>query len=102
MTALTLADNGARVNVRVGELIALQLDENPTTGFRWVLLPTMGATVESDRMSDTGGTPGAGGQRLLSLRVLQQGKHQLQLRCERPWEGAATAITTFKLTLLAA
>jgi len=98
---LTLADSGARVNARVGELIELQLDENPTTGFRWLLLPTSCATVESDRMGGTGATPGAGGQRLLSLRVLQQGNHQLHLRCERSWEGAATAIGNFELTVFA-
>lgn len=97
---LTLADHGSRRHAALGEHIELHLDENPTTGFRWVLLPTQAVVIERDRMASTSVAPGAGGQRQLTLRVVQRGEHDVRLRCERSWEGEATAIATFALTLV--
>ncbi|MBX3638151.1 MAG: protease inhibitor I42 family protein [Rubrivivax sp.] len=94
------ADAGSRIGAKVGDVIELRLAENPTTGFRWTLLPTAAVAIAGDRMDNAIPAPGAGGMRVLSLQVLQPGEHQVRLRCERSWEGEATAVGRFELTLV--
>lgn len=96
---LSLADTGACISARMGELLTLNLDENPSTGYRWVLLPTAAVVLDADRLQLTGLVPGSGAQRSLSLRAVQPGEHRVCLRCERSWEGAATAVAHFEVTL---
>jgi inhibitor of cysteine peptidase len=98
---MTLADNGSTVAAKVGERIELRLNENPGTGFRWVLLPTTAVMIEADRMASVGASPGQAGQRWLTLKTEEAGEHLVRLRCERSWEGAATAVATFQFKLQA-
>lgn len=99
---LSIGDHGSRPVVRVGDTIELHLPENPTTGFRWTLLPNPAVVIESAHMDAVAPAPGAAGQRVLRLRALQSGEHRVQLRCEREWEGASTATGHFEVTLIVA
>jgi inhibitor of cysteine peptidase len=93
-------DNGASVQVRRGAKITIELSENPTTGYRWVitgideafLVAEGDAFVPPDQKS-----PGAGGLRRFFFRAKSEGSTALTLINKRVWQGDDQAVGTFKL-----
>jgi inhibitor of cysteine peptidase len=93
-------DNGASVQVRRGAKITIELSENPTTGYRWMitgideafLVPERDAFVPADQKS-----PGAGGLRRFFFRAKSEGSTALTLINKRAWQSDDQAVGTFKL-----
>ena len=93
-------DNGALVEVRCGAKITIELNENPTTGYRWVitgideafLVAEGDALVPPDQKS-----PGAGGLRRFFFRAKSEGSTALTLINKRVWQSDDQAVGTFKL-----
>jgi inhibitor of cysteine peptidase len=93
-------DNGALVEVRRGAKITIELNENPTTGYRWMitgideafLVPEGDAFVPPDQKS-----PGAGGLRRFFFRAKSEGSTALTLINKRVWQSDDQAVGTFKL-----
>jgi len=77
--------------VRPGDDIEIVLEENPTTGYRWVdaMAPGILALQQSKFAPDGGGAIGAGGIRLLSFRAERAGTTDLRLELRRPWRRAS-------------
>jgi inhibitor of cysteine peptidase len=95
-------DNGALVEVRRGAKITIELNENPTTGYRWMissideafLVPEGDAFVPPDHKS-----PGAGGLRRFFFRAKSAGSTALTLINKRAWQSDNQAVGTFKLPI---
>jgi inhibitor of cysteine peptidase len=95
-------DNGASVQVQFGAKISIELKENPTTGYRWMisgideafLMPEGDAFVPPDQKS-----PGAGGLRRFFFRAKSAGSAALTLINKRAWQRDDQAVGTFNLTI---
>jgi len=95
-------DNGALVQVRRGTRITIELTENPTTGYRWIissideafLVPAGDDFVPPDQKS-----PGAGGLRRFFFRAKSAGSTALTLINKRAWQRDNQAVDTFKLAI---
>jgi predicted secreted protein len=84
------ADNAEQaVEVTTGEEIVVRLEENPTTGYRWIVDELIGqlATVSSEFEAADLHRPGAGGHRAIALRATGSGPAELRVRYARPWGG---------------
>jgi len=95
-------DNGALVEVRRGAKITIELNENPTTGYRWTissidevfLVPEDDAFLPPDQKG-----PGAGGLRKFFFRAKGAGSTALTLINKRAWQSDDQAVGTFKLAI---
>ena len=100
-TRLTLADDGAAVDLDEGGTLILDLEANPTTGFTWeidtadesVLRLASEPAYRSD--SDLAGSPGT---MTFSFEAAGTGETELRLVYHRPWE-EASPIQTFSISI---
>lgn len=97
---MILIDKGAndrRISSKVGDIIAVQLEENPTTGYRWQILSydAMHLELVEDAYDIIGDAMGAGGRRLFSFKVIKTGLSNLIISLENLWEHHSVEI--FKL-----
>jgi inhibitor of cysteine peptidase len=109
---LNQANNGNLIQLSQGEMIEIQLPENPTTGYRWEIeQPNSGAIPETasetasvlqfqtSRFVPISSGVGSGGNRILSFKAAQPGTVQLQLKLWQPWSGEASVVERYCLTL---
>ena len=85
--------NGARLRAHLGDAIRLQLEETPTTGFRWRLIRDGApACAPSGDRFEPGQAPGAAGVHTWTFRAAEPGLAEIKLVLARTWEdpGAAT------------
>ena len=95
-------DNGALVQLPRDAKITIELEENPTTGYRWMissideafLVPEGDTFLTGDPMS-----PGAGGLRRFFFRAKSAGSTALTLINKRAWQRDDQAVGTFNLTI---
>jgi len=87
--------SGTGIDVPAGQVLAVRLQENAGTGFRWSVEKADGLTVEEhvDRVA----VPGAAGVREFRFRAPAPGNHRLMLRHWRDWEGEASITGRFEL-----
>ena len=97
MSAILLkdqTDNGKQVTLSLGQVLAIRLPENPTTGYGWAVdeprspdKHTNVVTLESTNftMEPTAGV-GGGGVRTFMFKVVQIGVMQLHLKLWHRWE----------------
>jgi len=101
--SLTTADQGGKVEVKVGGLIVIKLDDNPSTGFTWEakdLDTTMFEQVgDSTFISSNPGLVGSGGTLTITFKALKAGTASLTLIYHRPWETGVDPIDTFAVTV---
>ena len=101
MVTLNAQDNGGRVTARVGDVLELHLGENATTGYRWA--PDSYDTGRLELVETTANYPaaalGSGGQAVFRFRVTAAGAADLTLKYWRHWEGAASIIQRFAVTI---
>ena len=99
--ALTEADSGGTVTLRVGDSIDLALEANATAGYRWVVRAQdedLLATVET-RFTPHSDMPGSAGTDFRRLRAKASGETRLVLVLCRPWECDASVARTFELSV---
>ncbi|HMK69278.1 MAG TPA: protease inhibitor I42 family protein, partial [Stellaceae bacterium] len=86
------------VELPVGQVMELRLQENPTTGFRWVFaedgVPCF--SLVSDAY-EGGGAPGAGGEHKWQMKAVQLGNCELRLFYRRSFEPDASPARSFVL-----
>ncbi|MEB3334177.1 MAG: protease inhibitor I42 family protein, partial [Cyanobacteriota bacterium] len=99
-TQLTTANNGQTIPVAQGASVELRLPENPTTGYRWTLVaPPSSVAVVEDTYTSAGSMPGSGGERRWVLQAKTPGTAALQFKRWREWEGEASVVERYALTL---
>lgn len=99
---VTDTDNEQRVNLEVGDVVRVNLEGNPTTGYMWEMLSPespMLSVIEKtfDSSSDR---CGAGGVFLFTFRADMVGQSELQFAYLRPWEKEAPPAKVFDVTFL--
>jgi inhibitor of cysteine peptidase len=92
------AGPGGGVDVQVGDVLAVDLPENPTTGYVWSVaglpgvlgeLPGDRAGPEQDAEQDDARSAGAAGRRVLRFAAREAGTGELTLRHGRPWQSGS-------------
>ncbi len=88
MADIEIHENGASVTVSQGDRLVIRIPENPTTGYRWA----PGALAEHLELEASEFTPpaelrpGAGGERVITLRATRPGQGEAEFLLSRPWE----------------
>ena len=102
VTSLTQSDNGKSIRIRVGNLVVIQLRENPTTGYQWTfnqsneqVLTFQGIEYTPSAATGVGG----GGQRVFRFKGEQAGTTELDFKLWRQWQGEQSAIERFTTTV---
>ena len=98
---LTADDNGRTISGRVGDQIAIQLKENPTTGYVWTVEPSLRHVTQVATLFTPAenGLPGAGGTRVFVFRLDTPGEALIRLQLKRNWTGGGNAIEHFRVTI---
>ncbi|MEZ4499798.1 MAG: protease inhibitor I42 family protein [Thermomicrobiales bacterium] len=98
---LTADDNGSTRRIRIGDVIELRLDENPTTGYRWTLPSPDPAiiVIEDDAFARAGQGIGSGGERTILMSAHGQGRARLECEQVRSWE-PDQPISRFSVTIV--
>ncbi len=99
---LTQADNGKTVLARSGDQLVLRLDENPTTGYLWVLEGDVGPVLEvldAQYVQTAAAGIGGGGQRVWTLKAKNTGSVGLLMKLRRAWEGDKSIVKRFEVTI---
>lgn len=99
---LTQADKGKFLEVDRDDVIVIRLEENPTTGYQW-------AVDKADDMIFVPLSPefllpeeprfGEGGTRVFGFKAKTAGSAAIQLKHWRKWEGDASIIDRFDVTI---
>lgn len=95
-------NNGSSVQVDRGSKITIELEENPSTGYQWMVRKIESAFLapEGDVFSPgTPGRPGAGGSHQFFFRAIAAGETVLDLINKRAWQSADQAESRFELTI---
>ena len=95
-------NNGARVQVGCGSLIKLELEENPTTGYKWMspMFDPALFTLERDEFQlPERAAIGTGGIRQFIFRAKAVGQGTIQLIKKRPWQTDKQSVARFALSI---
>lgn len=83
-----LEDPRGPIELAAGELLAIVLPANPTTGYSWQVEADAAYLIllsQEFEPSDPG--IGAGGREAFQFRAMKAGSTNLRFRYRRPWEG---------------
>jgi inhibitor of cysteine peptidase len=96
--ALEAKDNGRQIELQKGQILVINLEANPSTGYTWEPVDLKGAIVrqvgetEFNPDSDLVGAPGT---QTLRFEALKSGQMDLKLVYHRPWEEGVEPLETF-------
>jgi predicted secreted protein len=93
--------DGRRIDLPLGEVLEIRLEENPTTGFRWHLAAGGGpaCVASGDSFEAAGRRPGQGGQHVWRFRAAKPGEAAIELHYARAWQPGEPAGRRFGLRL---
>jgi inhibitor of cysteine peptidase len=91
---LTDADHGKSFDLDLGAQLVVQLDEAPTTGYRWKInIDGKALTLlATDFQAPATGVMGGRGRVLFTISAQNAGRARLQFKLCKEWEGDASAI----------
>jgi inhibitor of cysteine peptidase len=91
---------GNIIDVPANTPFAVELEENPTTGYRWDFEADPGLEVISSVFTPRqAGGAGAGGLRQLQLLAANPGQFMLRGKLWRSWAGEQSAIKTCEINV---
>ena len=100
-------DNGSRVKLDVGAILAVTLESNPTTGYSWEVVedgaPVLAQLGDSEYVMDETEdppAPGTGGVETWHYQAAEAGEAKLTLIYHRPWEEDVEPIMTYTLEIV--
>jgi inhibitor of cysteine peptidase len=85
---IRLKDQSSAISLPVGKEVQIELDENPTTGYRWELSaePKRAVDVVSNSYSRRTSGIGAGGSRVWLIKLVEPAKVHLRAFLRQPWQ----------------
>lgn len=85
---LTESDSGSEIATSIGDVLEVELEENPSTGYRWEVVssPDMLELTADDYLPPDTDTVGAPGTRRLSYETVAEGAGILRLEYIRPFD----------------
>jgi inhibitor of cysteine peptidase len=96
-----IADSGRTISVALGDEVAIELPETPTTGYRWsdpVVEGTAVKIISNQFIPPSTHAAGAAGRRSVLLRVTAPGRASLSTMLARAWQGSGAPTATFHVT----
>ena len=93
---LTEVQNGRRVSAAIGDMLILKLQENPTTGYRWIVQTTNNLAQVGDDFFTVAIAAGAGGERCLRFAAQSPGVAHIEAGLQRSWEVGKAPHSVFK------
>ena len=98
---LVAADSGGRRSLHVGDVVVISLEESPTSGYRWDVeqLAPLVAPAGDDFVPAPDAQLGGGGTRILRFEARAAGDGRIALRRWRSWEGEASVVERFDVTI---
>ncbi len=104
MIALSRADAGTTVTLRVGEALRVTLPANPTTGYRWDVDAAESRVlgVRGAEHHVTSVRAGAPGETEVAFVGAAPGTTTVRGALRRPWEVAGAAADSFSFTVVVA
>jgi len=99
---VTETSNGQALEVNPGDVVAVHLPENPTSGYVWDIDGVDDQTLQftqTDFIPNVPSRIGAGGTRVMDFRAIKPGMAHLQLKMWRPWEGNVSATNHFAVAV---
>ena len=99
--AVTPADNGRVVAVKVGDTISVRLPENPTTGYSWAIDSIYAQRLDAGAPANQGEGAGlgTGGVKTWKLVARAPGRTRLGLKRWRHWEGDTSIVERCSVTI---
>ena len=100
MRSLSLADDGAAVEIDVGETLSVRLPENASSGHRWApdeIDANILKLLAEEPSYEGGPGVGAGGEVTFQACAVAPGTAELAFRKWREWEGPASIVERFRL-----
>ena len=95
-----LEDPRGPIEVAAGEILAIVLPANPSTGYSWqVEADEAYLALLSQEFEAAGAGVGAGGREACQFRALQPGSTGLRFHYRRPWEGQAIESRDYQVTI---
>ena len=95
---LEAKDEGRQIELQKGQILTINLEGNPTTGYTWELVESEDAIVrqvgEAEFKADSD-LVGAGGVQTLRFEAVREGQMELTLVYHRPWETDVEPLETF-------
>lgn len=104
MVTYTESDNGTTREIAAGSRFAVQLTENPTTGYSWNATASPGLEILSSDYQENahpGGMVGVGGVRTWVLMTDDAGTYTFTAVYKRPWMPTEGNETGYNLTISA-
>jgi inhibitor of cysteine peptidase len=93
-------NNTQTIEIKNGETFKVILDENPSTGYAWVIEATPGLTIVSDNyVPPDGSLVGAGGQHEWQVKATGTGNQQITGIYKRSWEPTFGNETSYTLNI---
>jgi inhibitor of cysteine peptidase len=91
------------VRVAIAQEVQIEVDENPSTGYRWELHtePPDGVEILNSSFQRQSDRVGAVGLRLWTIRLRRVGEVQLRAELRRSWEAGNAPVETVSLALIA-
>ncbi len=83
------SDSGKVINLTVGQLVCIRLEENRTTGYSWEYNCSNSKTCKLEKdifLAPTGNLSGAPGMREFIIKAKSAGETKITLKYIRPWE----------------
>lgn len=100
-------DNGGQIEAKVGDVLIVKLDANPSTGYAWEAVDLDGKILAQKgevefQQAKTEGEPlvGAGGTQVLRYDVLATGETELKLVYHRSFEPDVEPLQTFSVRVV--
>jgi inhibitor of cysteine peptidase len=96
--ALDADDNGRQIEAKKGQVLAVTLESNPTTGYQWEWVPSQEDVLqqvgeaEFQPRSDLVGAPGT---QTLRFKAVKAGQTTLELVYRRSWEKDVEPLEAF-------
>ncbi len=102
LVTFTVADNGTTGTIAQNSAFAIQLAENPTTGYQWNATLSSGLVLQSSdyRMNDAApGMVGVGGTRTWIIMAKDLGAQKFSASYRRSWEPVTGNETAYNVNI---
>ena len=101
---ITVGDsaNNSRVTLNVGDMLAIKLTSNPSTGYSWSIAQNNASLLQPIKAKTNpsqSGMPRASGTQIFQFRAVNAGGEVLTLIYRRPFEQGVEAARKFLLTV---
>jgi predicted secreted protein len=99
---VTDADNGTRVEIKSGEILAVQLSAQLGTGFGWKVVSAgknLALKGEPEQISKEGQMPGAPNYQIFRFKAAEKGEAELKLQYIEGWKKDEKPLKEFTITV---